>query len=62
MVGPKGFSFENHKGEYGKDYQGYYLLEHLQLDKTKGSPVFFKANPIGRDLEHVFKQGNPPAN
>ena len=61
MVYSKGFGFENKQGEDRKNNQGDNLLNDFELNKRKGASIFFKSNPIGRNLKNVFKKCNPPA-
>src|SRR3979490_20294 len=43
--------------ENPKHSQRNHLLDHLQLIRRKG----LRANPVGGDLQAVFKEGEPPA-
>ena len=60
MVKAECFVSENQQTKDHKNCQGYYFLQHLQLNKAKRTSVALISDAVGRHLKHVFKQSNRP--
>lgn len=60
MVPVQAFAFEQERSEHGEDYQSDYFLQDLELNQGERPAVALESNPVGRDLESIFKQGNSP--
>lgn len=61
VIEPEGFVFEEEQREDDEDDQGDHFLDHFQLNEGEGSSEFLKTDPVSGNLEHILKQGNPPA-
>ena len=53
-------SLEHNVGDDGEDCQRYAFLNNLELYEVEGSAVLHEAEPVGRHLTAVFKEGNTP--
>ncbi len=51
---------ENRKDHEDEKRNGF--LDNLELNEGERSTMFFVPNSIGRDLQDVLEQGNPPTN
>ena len=61
MVPPQGVRFHEDDGEDREDQQGDDFLDHFELPDREGASQLGAADAVGRDLETVFEQGDPPA-
>lgn len=61
VVPPQGVRFHEDDGEDREDQQGDDLLDHFELPDREGASQLGAADAVGRDLETVFEQGDPPA-
>lgn len=60
MVHGKVLILKEKDGEDGKDGQGDYLLNHLQLPEIKWSAILLKAQSVGWNLKTVLNQCDTP--
>ena len=60
MVPMKAFAFEQKRSEHSEYYQSDYFLQDLELNQGKRPAVALESNPVGWDLESIFKQGDSP--
>ena len=60
MIPMQGLALEEDGRKYGKDNQGNYLLDDLQLHKRERASVFHKTNAVCWNLEKVLEKGNRP--
>lgn len=60
VIEPECFILEKYQGENDKDHQSDHFLDNLELDQAEGSPEFAEADPVGRYLEHIFKESDAP--
>jgi hypothetical protein len=60
MVHPQCLSFEKQNCEYGENKEIGYFLDHFQFNQRKRSTQFPVPDPVGRNLEKIFEQGDPP--
>lgn len=58
---PLQFQFEGEHREYRKYGQRNDFLNHFQLHDVEGAAVVLKAQPVGRHLKAIFKEGDRPA-
>lgn len=61
VVPPQGVRFHEDDGEDREDQQGDDFLDHFELPDREGASQLGAADAVGRDLETVFEQGDPPA-
>ena len=55
MIPMQGLTLEEDGRKYGKDNQGNYLLNDLQLHKRERTSVFHKTNAVCWNLEKVLR-------
>lgn len=60
MIPVQAFAFEQERSEHGEDYQSNYFLQDFELNQGERPAVALESNPVGRDLESIFKQGDSP--
>lgn len=60
MIPVQAFSFEQERSKYSEDYQSNHFLQDLELDQGERPAVALETNPVGRDLESIFEQGDSP--
>ncbi len=60
MIHPEGFRFKHNDNKKGKNNQRDHLLDHLELPEIERPAVFMEPDPVGRNLEDIFKKGNAP--
>ena len=56
----KSGDMKGYHGKYHKYYQGYHLLQYLQLHQTKWTAITFKTYTISWYLQTVLKEGDAP--
>lgn len=61
VVYAKLFIFKHQKCEEYENRYGDNLLNYLQLNERERPSVTPEANPVGRNLEKIFKKCNTPA-
>ncbi len=61
MVKAESLCLEKGNGKNGEDRECDHLLDNFKLPEVKRPSVTGKAHTVGRYLEHVFKEGDAPA-
>ena len=61
MIPVQGLALEEDGGEDGEDDEGDDFLDDLELHEGERTAVAVKADAVGRNLAHVFKEGDAPA-
>ena len=60
MVPLQGFALEEEDYHDGEDRQGDRFLDDLELDQAEGTAVDSGSDPVGRDHQGIFQQGDAP--
>ena len=60
MVPLDGLALEQEGDDDGEDGQGDHFLDDLELHQVEGTAVALEADPVRRDREAVFEEGDAP--
>ena len=60
MIPMQGLALEEDSRKYGKDNQGDYLLDDLQLHQCERTSILHETDSVGGNLEKVLEKGDRP--
>lgn len=61
MVPAERFGFEKEQGEESENAERDDLLDDFELEEREWASVFPESDPVGRNQQNVFEEGDTPA-